>query len=167
MYIGCFIARMRNIFFCLLINLILINAVSAAPADGLVFWNPADKDSNVALSNNNLDIEILRAASGPVGVRSNRAISQGEGFYYLEIADLFTGSHYAVGVGNANAPLQGIDNIADTASHELYGSGPAVLGVAVDYRGTYPVVHLMCDKGSGLEHIRTMVFRDEFGPVFL
>jgi hypothetical protein len=167
MDIGFPIPCIRNTFLFILINIILVGTLQSAPADGLVYWNPADKDPNIVLSNNNLDIEVSRGAPDAVGVRSNRPISQGEGFYYLEIADLYGNSHYAVGIANASAVLQGRTGIEGTASIPIYGTVPEVLAIAVDYRGAYPIVHLMADRGNGLEHLQTIPFRDEYGPVYL
>ncbi|MGD2167438.1 MAG: hypothetical protein PVF63_04975, partial [Gammaproteobacteria bacterium] len=141
---------------------------SAAPADGLIFWNPADKDPDVLLTNGNLDVGVSPATTAYVGVRSNRPIYPGEGIYYLELRNFVpTGNFMSFGIATADAPLQGHD-VAGTVAF-TFGLGYTIpaIGMIVDYRGEYPMVHLFLDQGAGPEHFDTRSMRDFHGPVYI
>lgn len=144
-----FLLRLFSLFSLIALPLLLFSSLtSAAPADGIVAWSASDKNNNVNLANNNLEATIpASAGSGFFGLRSNRAIAPGDGFFYFELEQL-VGSSYALGIATANVPL--------TTSGELeafLSSNPeagvmsnvyaGVIGVAVDYRGGHPTVYFI------------------------
>ena len=155
-----------SFFYHIALTTFSINAF-AAPADGLIFWNEADKDPNIILSNGGLDIEISSDATTPVGVRINRPMYPGEGPYYLEMTNLYaSGNTYSFGLATADAVLQGLD-VEDTVVITPFSTNYPAVGVVVDYRSEYPIIHFFGDDGSGLVHLESQKMRDHHGPVYL
>ena len=141
---------------------------NAAPADGVVFWNPADRDPDILLSNGNMDIGVPSTAADYIGVRSNRPINPGEGIYYLELStSISTGNFMGFGIATADAALQGL-GVDETAVLTIVGQNdvPAI-GMIVDYRGEFPIVYFFRDLGAGTELVSTESMRDFHGPVYL
>lgn len=122
--------------------------VLSAPADGIVTWSSTDKNANVTLSDNGLDAAISGSAgAGYFGVRSNQAMSPGDGFFYFELEQLI-GASYAIGVAPASVPITTSDDLetffaANTNAGVLSDVFVGVLGIAVDYRGGHPTVYFM------------------------
>ncbi len=142
----------------------------AAPADGVVFWNDADKDSHIALSGSDLIAEVTGADPGVFAVRSNSAISSGDGFFYFEIEQLVSDREFAVGVATASAPLTAADvtTVALNAETGVTQVFPGVVGVFVDYRGTNPVVYAYGNRfGLGTFEFETIEMGSVTSPIYL
>jgi hypothetical protein len=142
---------MVNVLLFAVLSLTLSKSLFAAPADGLVTLNPADKGANVVLSSGNMAMTIVNGVTDPEAVRSTRGISQGEGIFYLEISDEDSASgNRMFGVATSAVSL--------TADHATLDSDPEagllrfnflidVFGLLIDYRGAKPIVHFFDSNG--------------------
>ncbi|MFL0810905.1 MAG: DUF1349 domain-containing protein [Agarilytica sp.] len=136
---------------------------NGAPTDGLIHWSATDKHSNIQISPDGLSVTSV--GSGRAGVRSNRPVYPGEGFYYFEIDSTSVSIAYDIGVATAaevldtspissgqSAILLSNGQISHgTGWHGSAGGNPDVTGVALDYRGDYPVVHFLARLEGGSE----------------
>jgi hypothetical protein len=136
---------------------------SSAPSDGIVSWSNYDKDSSIALSNGNLDVLISpTAGSGLFGLRSSLPINPGDGFYYLEIERLAGDGEFVVGVATGAAPLYANDVGALRSDPELGVSSQFwnVISIAIDYRGTSPVVYFFGDRFGSTPNYSEIISMD-------
>ena len=134
---------------------------------GAIFWNNADKNENVSISHDGLRV------SGVGGVRINRPISKGEGYYYFEIDSTDVTRLYAIGIATADETLESIAALGTSPtesrvifSYEEEGRAP-VVGIAIDYRGDYPAVHMVIKNAEGEDvAFSTDIFNDMYEPVY-
>ena len=93
----------------------------AAVAASYTAWNPADKDSGITLSNNNL------TATATAGFKSVRGVSgKSSGKWYYEFTATNLGSGIAVGIGRTSALLTNFPG-SNANSYGYYsGSGGAL-----------------------------------------
>ncbi len=164
-----FVVSTRLLFLSLSLLCLTLNT-HAAPADGVVFWSSVDKDSHVTLSGSDLVAEVTGADPGVFAVRSNSAISSGDGFFYFEVEQLVSDREFAVGVATASAPLTAADvtTIALNAQTGVTQVFPGVVGVFVDYRGTNPVVYTYGNRfGLGTFEFETIEMDSVTSPIYL
>ncbi len=147
----------RNVF-CICV-LAFPSVLFAVPA----VLSSTDKDISITLSADNLGA-IFSAGSNHRGVRSDLSIQPGSGFYYYEGRREVAVGNMGFGVATATASLTNYggystDSIGINALGYVYynqtnqlGSanssinGTDTFGIAVDYRGTNPVVYLIASN---------------------
>ncbi|MGE3631441.1 MAG: hypothetical protein AB7P00_16155, partial [Sandaracinaceae bacterium] len=129
-----------------------------------------DRDTNVLLSPDGLEVENRGLDRG--GARSDRSIATGSGVFYYE-AHRLIGRVGVWGFGVATAAASRLNLPGETAQSAgiltfgdvinpggCTGSGYVGgdydrYGFVVDYRGTNPIVHILVDRGTGVELVDT------------
>jgi len=126
------------------------------------FLSPLDKHPDVVLSPDGLGTAHTGFLN--TGVRSDRALAPGEGFRYFEGRRLAAPGDFGVGISTAVAPLLG--NPGETSQglaintlgflwHNggfaggIGGGTQDTYGIAVDYRGSYPIVYVVTSNTVG------------------
>ncbi len=158
---------LRGALFAVMALSSLFSAFSwSSAADGVVFWNDADKHADIGLSVDGLSISVNGGSE--IGVRSNRGFSQGEGYYYFEISSAVT-AVASIGVVTASQSLDASVFQADDNAiwRGNTNASNAVIGVAVDYRGLYPVVHFLSGDDQSVTYQSTVDMQGIHEPVYI
>lgn len=131
------------------------------PGNTLTFLNPNDKDSTVNLTTDYLG--VIYTGSGHRGVRSDKSIESGSGFFYYEGTRTIETGNYGFGVATADAPLDNYGGATTTSLginllgglaydgefKSFFSAAPDTYGVAVDYRNTHPIVYMIAAPSNG------------------
>jgi len=149
-------------FICCLACICILAFPSALFAASAIL-SSTDKDPSITLSADSLSA-IFSAGSNHRGVRSDLSIQPGSGFYYYEGRREVAVGNMGFGVATATASLinyggYSTDSIGINALGYVYynqtnqlGSanssinGTDTFGIAVDYRGTNPIVYLIASN---------------------
>ncbi|QTD51194.1 PKD domain-containing protein [Sulfidibacter corallicola] len=137
------------------------SANSYPGAPDVTLLSDSDRDPTVTLTPDRLG--VIFTGSGHRGVRSDTAIQPGSGFYYYEGRRLVEAGNFGFGVATADAPLDnfggatdqsvGINTLGglayDGAFLRFFSAQPEYYGLAVDYRGLNPVVHVVLSETPG------------------
>jgi hypothetical protein len=125
------------------------------------YLSELDKHASVTLSPDKLGIKISGYSN--VGVRSDRAILPGSGFFYFEGHREVAKANFGFGVGVASTPLDNHPG-RDTTSFDVnalgftwfnsawsanLGGSQDTYGIAVDYRGAHPIVYVIVSQTIG------------------
>lgn len=131
----------------------------------LTFLNDADKHPTVVLSDDLLSVSFTEFTHR--AVRSTKGVAPGEGFFYFEGQRLVGAADFGFGVATATTALDGRMGTDSTSlsigfGGILWSSGgwqgnipnsADTYGIAVDYRGTNPIVHVIgaeSEDGEGV-----------------
>jgi hypothetical protein len=158
---------MKQFVSLIFVILIIVNVQTAwaSAAEGVVYWNTDDKQPNVSISGDGLSIGVSGNVLG--GVRGNRAFNPGEGFYYFEVESHVTAAASIGVVTGEYAFGESIfanDNVAVWNGNASPG---LVVGVAVDYRGYYPVIHLVTGDENGVNYYSSKDLDQVQGPIYI
>ena len=140
---------------------LIASTVQAVPGEGLVHWSETDKHADITLSADRLGVVV--SGSGHKGVRSNHSMGPGDGFYYFEASQIAPSGDYGFGIATASASLDGVGGrdpysaVITSMGGIMYNGSwirsvpgsPTVYGIAVDYRGDYPIVHFLASQATG------------------
>jgi hypothetical protein len=125
------------------------------------YLNELDKHSSVTLSADKLGFKVSGYSN--VGVRSDRAILPGSGFFYFEGRREVAKANFGFGVGVASTPLDNHPG-RDATSFDVnalgftwwngawsanLGGTQDTYGIAVDYRGAHPIVYVIVSQTVG------------------
>lgn len=164
----------------LLVTSLISLSVFAGPGDGLIHWSTTDKHADITLSTDQLGVEVT--GTGYKGVRSNFPITPGEGFYYFEAKDLSVAGDFGFGIATASASLDGAggqdqQSLVITGGAVYFGGDwlfgvpgtPSTFGIAVDYRGDFPIVHFIASSADGepVEFLTTVQLDVIHEPVYI
>lgn len=172
------IKTIRNYLLCALV-IILPAKLVAAPTDGIIHWSETDKSTHAVLSEDLLSITSSAGQWEVAGVRGNRPIYPGEGFYYFEINQV-SPSAFNAGIMTAEANLTGLGEFAEEAAYynhynrvvyngdfsDVASVASDTVGIAVDYRGSYPIVHFIGGAADSPEYIATASMEEVSTPVY-
>ncbi|CAM2009204.1 hypothetical protein [Acanthopleuribacter pedis] len=131
------------------------------PASTSTFLNPNDKDPTVNLTPDLLGVSYTGV--GHRGVRSDKSIESGSGFFYFEGTRTVDTGNYGFGVATADAPLDnyggsttsglGVNMLGglayDGEFQTFFTAAPDTFGIAVDYRGMNPMVYVIAAQSNG------------------
>ena len=147
----------------------------------LTHLNEKDKHPTVVLSADKLGVFFTEWAHR--GVRSDKAVQPGSGFFYFEGRREVAVANYGFGIATAAAPLDdfgGADNESlglNVLGSFFYGGSWAgnlegtqdTYGFAVDYRGTNPIVHIIISKtlGGPGEYLKSVTLTGITGPIYI
>jgi hypothetical protein len=138
------------------------NAQSYPGAVSITRLSETDKDSSITLSADQLGASF--SISGHHGVRSNTGIEAGSGFYYYEGFRHVDAANFGFGVATTAAALDNFGGSSNQSlglnalgyiyynnSNQLSGvntdiSNAEYYGLAVDYRGTNPIVYTIVNN---------------------
>ncbi|MFT6270771.1 MAG: hypothetical protein ACJAVV_003610, partial [Alphaproteobacteria bacterium] len=148
-----------------ILTIVNVQTAWASAAEGVVYWNTDDKQPNVSISGDGLSIAISGNTLG--GVRGNRAFNPGEGFYYFEVQSHVTAVSSIGVVTGEYAFGESIFSNDNVAVWNGNASPGFVVGVAVDYRGYYPVVHLVTGDESGVSYYSSKDLDQIHGPIYI
>ena len=142
---------------------LLLLAAGAKVAHAGTFLNPNDKSPSVVLAPDLLGVTYTSGASYH-GVRSDRAILPGSGFFYFEGRREVGVGEYGFGLATASATLDerggvdpqsfGVDVTGGVWYANVFRGGfPSAAndtyGIAVDYRGVHPVAYVIVREVPG------------------
>ncbi len=139
------------------------DATSVPPPFELTVLSATDRHPSVTLSADQRGVTFSFASNGHRGVRSNHALEPGRGFWYFEGRRLVEIGDYGFGVATASAALDqhgGADgqSFGLNVFHSLwyqgdyaggFGGDQDTYGLAVDYRGANPIVHVITSDTLG------------------
>ena len=138
-------------------------AAAAPLARGSTHLNPSDRSPSVVLSPDLLGVTYTNGASYH-GVRSDRAILPGSGFFYFEGHREVGVAEYGFGLataastlderGGADAESFGVDVTGGIWYGGVFHGGfpaaaNATYGIAVDYRGAHPTAYVIVRETAG------------------
>jgi len=159
-----------------------LDVLSYPGAPALTFLNPLDKHPDLVIAPDGLG--TIHTGFGNTGVRSDRSLSPGEGFRYVEARRLSGPADYGFGISMSDVSLVGnpgqsshgfgLNTLGGLWHNDAFvgglgGAQKDTYGLAVDYRGANPVVHVITGAGPG--GAGALVFSQTLtnisGPVFL